>query len=481
MATRVADGSDAQADLARQKRPLSARPARCRASRRRSLDLTDSNRSPFTPTARQLPPQRYAARTIIGLARSPLPFFCFPRVAELSHAPRRRLLRRRERATRSSVRPRPHGQVFPRNCRRCEHCAHLCRAAGFPRQRVVHEAARGDRRRARVEKRHTRKLQVGVDLPTKDELRAMLEHAGQLRPLLTTAIFTGLRASELRGLEWEDVNFELRVLTVRQRADRWNTLGSPKSSAGRREVPLAPIVITTLREWKLAFPRFAGDGERRLRFVFPDSDGGIDSHHNIHRSRGLGRVQHDAGITTDARAPKYGLAQPATHRGEPVHRTRVLTEARAGLDGALDWDDLRYLWAPLSERRGRPGGDEPIAGPPDRVTRPKRRFPLPPTKPSKSVGAGAGSRILSQGPATAPQRGPPVRWRIPHAAGRQRFIRPGARHRRWRARDGTPAPAPRSLVEGRGSARARLFLAGFHRQPGIEFHVYPARLFQLCL
>ena len=143
MATRVADGSDAQADLARQKRPLSARPARCRASRRRSLDLTDSNRSPFTPTARQLPPQRYAARTIIGLARSPLPFFCFPRVAELSHAPRRRLLRRRERATRSSVRPRPHGQVFPRNCRRCEHCAHLCRAAGFPRHRA-RRPQRGD-------------------------------------------------------------------------------------------------------------------------------------------------------------------------------------------------------------------------------------------------------------------------------------------------------------------------------------------------
>ena len=97
------------------------------------------------------------------------------------------------------------------------------------------------------------------------------------------------------------------MLTVRQRAYRWNTLGSPKSSSGRREVPLAPIVITTLREWKLACPRFAGDGERRLRFVFPDSDGNCDSHHNIHRSRGLGRVQHDAGLTIDARAPKYGL------------------------------------------------------------------------------------------------------------------------------------------------------------------------------
>ena len=65
---------------------------------------------------------------------------------------------------------------------------------------VVREQALGDRRRARVEKRHKRQLQVGVDLPTKDELRAVLEHAGRLRPLLTTAIFTGLRASELPGL-----------------------------------------------------------------------------------------------------------------------------------------------------------------------------------------------------------------------------------------------------------------------------------------
>jgi len=103
---------------------------------------------------------------------------------------------------------------------------------------VVHDAARGDRRRARVEKRHTRRLQVGIDLPTKDELRAMLDHAGRLRPLLVTAIFTGLRASELRGLTWDAVDLDRRVLTVRQRADRWGTIGSPKSDAGKREVPL---------------------------------------------------------------------------------------------------------------------------------------------------------------------------------------------------------------------------------------------------
>jgi integrase len=173
---------------------------------------------------------------------------------------------------------------------------------------VVREQARGDRRRARVEKRHSRKLQVGVDLPTKDELRAMIKHAGKMRPLVTTAIFTGLRASELRGLTWSDVDLDRRVLTVRQRADRWGTISSPKSDAGKREVPLAPIVVNVLREWKLACPRFAeGEEPPRLWLVFPDSAGNVDSHHNIHRSTGLGRVQRDAGITTDARAPKYGL------------------------------------------------------------------------------------------------------------------------------------------------------------------------------
>ena len=80
-------------------------------------------------------------------------------------------------------------------------------------------------------------LQVGVDIPTKDELRGMLEHARRLRPLLVTAVFTGLRASDLGGLAWDAVDLEQRVLTVRQRADRWNTIGSPKSDAGKREVP----------------------------------------------------------------------------------------------------------------------------------------------------------------------------------------------------------------------------------------------------
>jgi integrase len=129
----------------------------------------------------------------------------------------------------------------------------------------------------------------------------MLTHAkGRWRPLVVTATFTGLRASELRGLRWSDVDLEKAVLHVRQRADRWNTIGSPKSASGKRTVPLAPLVTNTLREWKLACPK----GE--LNLVFPSSTGKVDSPPNMHR-RGLGALQVEAGICKDAMHPKYGL------------------------------------------------------------------------------------------------------------------------------------------------------------------------------
>jgi len=44
----------------------------------------------------------------------------------------------------------------------------------------------------------------------------MLQHArGRYRPLVVTAIFTGLRASELRALRWSDVDLPNAELTVR--------------------------------------------------------------------------------------------------------------------------------------------------------------------------------------------------------------------------------------------------------------------------
>jgi integrase len=73
--------------------------------------------------------------------------------------------------------------------------------------------------------------------------------------VLLTAIFTGLRASELRGVAWANVDLARGALKVRQRADAYGRIGSPKSAAGSRTVPLPPLVANTLREWKLAQPQ----------------------------------------------------------------------------------------------------------------------------------------------------------------------------------------------------------------------------------
>jgi integrase len=86
--------------------------------------------------------------------------------------------------------------------------------------------------------RDKRKLEVGIDIPSKAEIRLLLDAAtaGRWRAFFTTLVFTGLRTSEARGLTWDAIDFDKRVLSVRQRADRWGTIGFPKSEAGRRQV-----------------------------------------------------------------------------------------------------------------------------------------------------------------------------------------------------------------------------------------------------
>jgi integrase len=44
--------------------------------------------------------------------------------------------------------------------------------------------------------------------------------------MLLTAIFTGLRASELRGLRWKNVDLKGAKLHVRERADRYLKMGN---------------------------------------------------------------------------------------------------------------------------------------------------------------------------------------------------------------------------------------------------------------
>jgi integrase len=165
-------------------------------------------------------------------------------------------------------------------------------------QNVVRNRARQS---GAAEARQKHPLDIGKDIPTPAEVRAVIAQlSGRGRPILLTAIFTGLRASELRGLRWADVDLAKGELHVRQRADRFGAIGHPKSAGSRRTVPLLPMVANALREWRLACPRsesdlvFPGDHDRPLalrtiiRYVWYPA-------------------QVAAGVVTDGRAKYTGL------------------------------------------------------------------------------------------------------------------------------------------------------------------------------
>jgi integrase len=150
-----------------------------------------------------------------------------------------------------------------------------------------------------ADKRANSKLKAGIDIPTPGEIKRIVHAAtGRHRPVLLTLIFTGVRSSELRGLRWQDIDLNRGELHVHQRADQYNKIGKPKSKSGDRTIPLGPLVLNALKEWKLACPK--GD----LGLVFPNGEGHFEAHVNIIR-RSLCPVQVAAGVVNGKGAAKY--------------------------------------------------------------------------------------------------------------------------------------------------------------------------------
>lgn len=138
-----------------------------------------------------------------------------------------------------------------------------------------------------------------AEIPTKEHMRAILQHAPERwRPLIVTALFTGLRSSELRGLTWANVDLRNKLIKVRQRVDRYNVMGVPKSRAGRRDVPMAPMVVNALRKWKLACP------VTEAGLVFPTDAGNITTGSVLHKSAWR-PTMIAAGIMKEGDPPPY--------------------------------------------------------------------------------------------------------------------------------------------------------------------------------
>jgi integrase len=170
------------------------------------------------------------------------------------------------------------------------------------------------------DKRSKHKLDAGRDFPTPAEVKRLIEAAAKddkRRTLLLTAALTGLRASELRGLRWSDIDLKTGELHVRQRADRYGKIGDPKSNSSRRTVPLAPDLLAALKKWKLACP----NGEADL--VFPTRTGRIDHHANM--LRGLAAIMIAAGLTVPV---KDANNEPVRDKdGKPVVQPKYALHA----------------------------------------------------------------------------------------------------------------------------------------------------------
>jgi integrase len=98
--------------------------------------------------------------------------------------------------------------------------------------------------------RQSAKRQREPDVLTAKEICSILGH---LSPLTRTMVFlaasTGLRFSELRGLQWQDVDFDSGTLQLKRGVVN-NHLSELKTAASRKPVPLHPGVLVALRVFR---------------------------------------------------------------------------------------------------------------------------------------------------------------------------------------------------------------------------------------
>ncbi len=99
---------------------------------------------------------------------------------------------------------------------------------------------------------------------TMDDIEKFLEAALEEEPgvfeLYATAVYTGMRAGELLGLRWSDVDLERRLITVQR------SYATTTKTDEIRHVPVLDALLPILREWKAlrlsttyVFPNHAGN------------------------------------------------------------------------------------------------------------------------------------------------------------------------------------------------------------------------------
>ena len=105
-----------------------------------------------------------------------------------------------------------------------------------------------------IDFRYLRTAEIGAFL------RAAREDGETVYALYATALFTGMRAGELAGLHWSDVDFGRRLITVSRSYKKTTKTGKI------RRVPIIDVLLPILREWRLKSPG---------KVVFPNQAGNM--------------------------------------------------------------------------------------------------------------------------------------------------------------------------------------------------------------
>jgi integrase len=137
-----------------------------------------------------------------------------------------------------------------------------------------------------------KKAQKEIAFLDVDQAKAFLEAVSNSHheALYKVAISDGLRLGEALGLQWADIDFENRTLTVRkqlQRIDGKLQLVDPKTQKAKRTIPLPEFAIESLRQHRakqLEMSLFQADVWQKSDFVFTSSIGTPADPRNIRRS-----------------------------------------------------------------------------------------------------------------------------------------------------------------------------------------------------
>ncbi|QQW63964.1 site-specific integrase [Helicobacter pylori] len=98
-----------------------------------------------------------------------------------------------------------------------------------------------------------------------EEIKTLIESAPSLRlkAFLVVAFFTGMRTGEQLALQWEDIDFKEKTITINKSLNELGEITSPKNKPSIREVDLLEPVEKILKELKESEPE-------SKKFVFID-------------------------------------------------------------------------------------------------------------------------------------------------------------------------------------------------------------------